>query len=140
MGSTEKTSNFFNVPFSYGFVMANYLKEIGLIRIPLQKKYRSYIEIVALILEAVKYGDAGLYFIMKQTNINYPQLKKYLKPLSRLGFVEPSVRDGKAFFRASEKGLAFLKQYNVLRDMLSNADFESNRLQYCLQKVKRQNA
>lgn len=117
-------------------VVANHLREISLIRLPLQKKYRSYMEIVALILEAVKIGDSGLYSIMKRTNINYPQLRKYLKPLSMLGLVEVSVKGGKVFYRASEKGLIFLKYYNVLRDMLFNADFETHNMRYCLQKMK----
>jgi predicted transcriptional regulator len=106
--------------------MVNYLREVMLIRFPLQKKYRSYIEIIALILEAVKFGDAGLYAIMKQTNISYPQLKKYLKPLNMLGFVNASIKDGKVFYKASDKGLAFLRQYNLLRDILSTANFENN--------------
>ncbi len=116
--------------------MANYLREISLIRLPSQKKYRSYIEIVALILEAVKFGDSGLYSIMKQTSINYSQLKKYLKPLSMSGLVEVSVKGEKVFYRASEKGLTFLKHYNVLRDMLSDADSETPNIRYCLQKMK----
>ena len=93
-------------------------------------------EIVALILESAKFGDSGLYSIMKRTNINYPQLRKYLKPLSMLGLVEVSVKGGKVFYRASEKGLVFLKHYNVLRDILFNADFEMHNMRYCLQKTK----
>lgn len=112
------------------------MREISLIRFHTQKKYRSYLEIIALILEAVKFGDSSLYFIMKQTNVNYPQLRKYLKTLNKLGFVEANVKGEKVFYRAREKGLAFLKQYNVLRDMLSDAGFETGDIRYCLQKAK----
>jgi predicted transcriptional regulator len=116
--------------------MVNYLRGIDLISVPFQKKYRSYIEIVVLILEAVKFGDASLYSVMKQTSINYPQLKKYLNPLSMLDLVEVNVKGGKVYYRATEKGLAFLKQYSILREMLSEADFETNNIQCYLQKIK----
>jgi predicted transcriptional regulator len=55
---------------------------------------------------------------MKYTSINYAQLKKYLGPLTRIGLVDMDVREGKALYRASEKGLAFLRQYSILRGML----------------------
>jgi predicted transcriptional regulator len=89
--------------------------------LPLQKKYRSQMEIIALILEAAGDNGAALYSLMKRTSINYAQLKKYLPSLIKIGFIEAKVGDGKISFRASERGLAFLRQYNILRDMLLSA-------------------
>lgn len=100
--------------------MANY-KEFELNCLPLQKKYRSQMEIIALLLEAAGDNGAALYSLMKRTGINYAQLKKYLPSLIKIGFIEAEVGDGKISFRASERGLAFLRQYNILRDMLLSA-------------------
>ena len=112
--------------------------------LPLQKKYRSQMEIIALILEAAGSNGAALYSLMKRTSINYAQLKKYLPSLIKIGFIEAEVGDGKISFRASERGLAFLRQYNILRDMLLstyvgnkpiNAIQEENRLSRLGQRV-----
>jgi len=55
---------------------------------------------------------------MRYTSNNYTQLKKYLDLLAKIGFIEVNIGQGKVLYRASEKGLAFLRQYNILRDML----------------------
>jgi predicted transcriptional regulator len=98
--------------------MANYTKEFNLISLSLNNKYRSHIEIIALILEALKCGDTGRYSLMKHTSVNYSQLKKYLKLLSKIGFIETDIREDSVFYRASELGVAYLRQYGILRDML----------------------
>jgi predicted transcriptional regulator len=118
----EKTPNLFNADkYVKACVMANYNREFDLICLPLQKKYRSQMEIVALILEAAGGSGAALYSLMKRTGINYAQLKKYLPSLTKIGFIEAEIREGKVSFRVSEKGFAFLRQYNILRDMLISA-------------------
>jgi len=101
--------------------MANYTKEYDLFCLPLHKKYRSQMEIIALILEASKYNSANLYSIMKRTSINYKQLKKYLPSLIKIGFMEAEIKGDRFSFRVGENGLAFLKQYNILRDILLSA-------------------
>jgi len=101
--------------------MANYTRELNLISLPLHKKYRSRIEIIALILEAARYNGATRYSLMKHTSINYSQLEKYLEPLIKIGFVEVNLKDGQVLYRAGEIGLAFLRQYEVLRDILLSA-------------------
>jgi predicted transcriptional regulator len=98
--------------------MANYTKEYDLFCLPLDKKYRSQMEIIALILEAARYDDANFYSIMKRTSINYKQLKRYLPSLIKVGFMEAEIKRDRISFRVSENGLAFLRQYNILRDML----------------------
>jgi len=101
--------------------MANYTRGLNLICVPLRKKYRSHIEIVALILEAIKDTGAARYSLMKHTSNNYAQLRKYLELLAKIGFIEMDIKEGKILYRASEMGLDFLRQYNVLRDMLFSA-------------------
>jgi predicted transcriptional regulator len=101
--------------------MANYKREFDLICLPLQKKYRSHMEIIALILENAKGNGITSCTLMKRANINYIQLKKFLPSLIEIGFIETEVRGGKVLFRVSERGIAFLRQYNILRDMLLSA-------------------
>lgn len=105
--------------------METYAKELSLICLPLQKKYKSHIEIIALILDAARFGGAARYSIMKRTGINYAQLKKYLGSLSKIGFVEVCLKEGEVIYKASENGLAFLSQYSILRDMLISACFQN---------------
>ncbi|MEM3696357.1 MAG: winged helix-turn-helix domain-containing protein [Candidatus Bathyarchaeia archaeon] len=113
--------------------MANYNKEFDLICLPLQKKYRSQMEIIALILEAAGNNGAALYSLMKRTGINYAQLKKYLPSLTKIGFLDAEVREGKILFRVSERGFAFLRQFNILRDMLLSA-YVGNKLVKAVQE------
>jgi len=93
-------------------------KKYDLCGLPLHKKYRGHFEIVALILEAIKNSGQSRFSIMKNTDINFVQLKKYLNSLVEIGLVETFMEDGRALYMASEKGLAFLRQYHVLGDIL----------------------
>jgi predicted transcriptional regulator len=81
---------------------------------------------MALILDALRYNGIPRYSIMKQTGINYAQLKKYLESLNKTGFIEISMKGGKVVYRASQKGVAVLTQYNILQDMLSGAPLNAN--------------
>lgn len=113
--------------------MANYLGELDLYCLPqrkkyrtskflnLNKKYRSHFEIVALMLEAMRDNGATRFSIMKYTCINSAQLKKYLRFLTEMGFIEMDVKASRLLYRASEKGLAYLRQYQVLLGMLLSA-------------------
>jgi predicted transcriptional regulator len=85
---------------------------------PLQRKYRSHFEIIALMLEAVKESSQARFSIMKHASINCAQLKKFINTLIETGFMAIDVREGKVRYRATEKGLAFLNQYYVLLGML----------------------
>jgi len=84
------------------------------------KKYRGHFEIMALLLEAVKGDGAPRFYIMRQAGVNCMQLKKYLGSLRELGFLEKELRNGRILYKASERGLEFLKQYHVLLEMLLN--------------------
>jgi len=108
---------------------------------PLHKKYRSHFEIVALILDAAKNEFAGRYSLMKQAGLNYTQLKKYLEPLSEIGLISKHINEGKIVYRASEKGLAILRQYCLLLEMLMEAQLtginknnDPNNLQQILER------
>jgi predicted transcriptional regulator len=85
---------------------------------PLGKKYRSHFEIIALMVEAVKDGGQARFSIMKHANVNSGQLNKFLNSLIEMGFIQEGVKDGKVVYRASERGLDFLRQYYVLLSML----------------------
>lgn len=89
---------------------------------PLGKKYRSHFEIIALMVEAVKDGGQTRFSIMKRAGINCGQLKRFLRSLIEMGFIQEYVKDGKVVFRASERGLGFLRQYYVLLTMVLAAE------------------
>jgi predicted transcriptional regulator len=81
---------------------------------PLGKKYRSHFEIIALMVEAVKDGGQARFSILKHASINCGQLNKFLASLVEMGFIEQYVANDKILYRASERGLAFLRQYYAL--------------------------
>lgn len=87
----------------------------------LDKKYRSHFEIIALLVEAVKDNSATRFSIMTHAGINCTQLKKYLQSLTQMGFIDGCINNGRVFYRASAKGLDFLRQYYVLLGILLSA-------------------
>lgn len=119
-----------------GSTMANYTKEFGLTPLFVHNKYRSNIELIGLILEAVKNNDITRYPLMRYTSINYSQLKKYLGRLTEIGFIETHKKDDQVLYRASEKGLDFLRQYYVLLGTLLNAYTRSKSPEAICQEVR----
>ena len=97
-------------------------KKYRLCGFPLGKKYRSHFEIIALMVEAVKDGAQAKFSIMKHASINCGQLNKFLGSLTEMGFIEEYPSDERPVYRASERGLAFLRQYYVLLSMLLAAE------------------
>jgi len=89
---------------------------------PLGKKYRSHFEIIALMVEAVKDGGQARFSIMKHASINCGQLNRFLNSLIEMGFIWEDVKDGRVMYRASERGIDFLRQYYVLLSMLLAAE------------------
>lgn len=87
----------------------------------LNKKYRGHFEIVASMLEAMKGNGATGFSVMTHTSVNSAQLKKYLRCLAEIGFIDMDTKEGQVFYKASTKGLDFLRQYYVLLGMLLNA-------------------
>ena len=88
---------------------------------PLHKKYRSHFEIIGLVLEAVKADSATPFSIMKHAHVNFMQIKKYLKSLTEMGFLEVEIRKSTIFYKATNEGLAYLRQYYALVEMLLTA-------------------
>lgn len=85
------------------------------------QSHRTALELVALILEAAQKNPATHCSLMKYTGTNYIQVKKYLELLTDIGFIETDTRNDKVSYEISVRGLAFLRQYRILRDMLLNA-------------------
>ena len=96
-------------------------RKYNLCQLPLSKKYRSHFEIIGLVLEAVKANSATPFSIMKHASVNCRQLKKYLRSLTEIGFLEVEIRKSRIFYRASKEGLEFLRQYYALIEMLLTA-------------------
>jgi predicted transcriptional regulator len=102
----------------------------------LNKKYRSHFEIVALMLEAMKGNGATGFSVMKHASVNSSQLKKYLRCLTEIEFIDMDTGEGQVFYRASKKGLDFLGQYYVLLGMLLNAYTRNEPYAAIYQEVK----
>jgi predicted transcriptional regulator len=103
----------------------SYMKH-NLCSLPLHKKYRGHFEIIALSLEATRDNGATAFSIMKHASINYSQLKKYLHSLIEIGFITVNREKDQCFYRTTEKGIDFLREYYVLLGMLLSA-FEKNK-------------
>lgn len=130
-----------NNPFSfqrrqYSIVstMANYATESILTCLTSHKNdsngrsYRSAMELIALILQTLRNSSTTSYALRKHAGTSTAQIKKYLELLMRIGFVETYITGDKVSYITSGTGLAFLKQYNVLWDMLQSAYHETNQL------------
>ena len=95
-----------------------------MITTPMQKRYRDTFEILAMMIEAVKENQgngAPRFSIMRNTSINSAQLKRYLNSLSEMGFIEASNIGNKTVYKATDRGLDFLKQYNILQRIILGA-------------------
>ncbi len=93
-------------------------KKYSLSKLPFGKKYRSHFEIIALILEAAKDDGEGRFAIMRHASVNCTQLERFLGSLVEMGFIEMYPTEGKMLCKATQKGLAFLREYYVLLGML----------------------
>lgn len=85
-----------------------------------RKKHRGHLEIAASMLEAVKDDGATVYYIWKHVGSSFAETKKYLEALTEIGFIETDIEEGQVLYIATEKGLEFLRQYDVLLGMMSN--------------------
>lgn len=84
------------------------------------KKYRGHFEIIALILDAARNRYVTRFSIVKYAKINYAQLKKYLRVLVEMRFIEVHLINGRVLYRTSVEGINFLRQYDALLGMFSN--------------------
>lgn len=83
------------------------------------KKYRSHFEIVSLILEAARDKCVTRFSIVNYADINYTQLKRYLRILIEMRLIEVHIINERVFYKTSTKGINFLNQYNVLSNIIS---------------------
>ena len=79
-------------------------------------KYRSRTEIVCNILDATNGGGANKTKIMYAAFLSYGQLKEYLSVLIDNNLIE--YRNGTQTFKATEKGLNYLKTYREIGELL----------------------
>lgn len=116
----ETSSKSFNVHVSVGVdvTVAGLVRSQDLYYLPLRKKYRGHFEIMALMLEAAKQQRASRFTIMSHAKINCGQLKKYLRSVSEMGFLDSRVASGRVFYQTNDKGLDFLRQYYTLLGLL----------------------
>jgi len=82
------------------------------------RKNRSHFDIIAIMLENSK-NETGTYSLVKHTNISFAQFRKYLMTLENMGFLQTSEQEGRRYYKASERGIAYLKQYYALQRMLT---------------------
>jgi predicted transcriptional regulator len=82
------------------------------------RKNRSHFDIMAIMLENSRH-ETGTYSLVKRTNISFAQFKKYLITLETIGFLDVCEQEGRRCYKASEKGIAYLKQYYTLQKMLT---------------------
>jgi predicted transcriptional regulator len=78
-------------------------------------KYRSRIEIIAMILESAN-GGATWTRIMYKEFVSYHQLKEYLPVLIENELIKYIT--GTKTFRTTEKGLIFLKMHEEIGELL----------------------
>ncbi|MEM2912130.1 MAG: winged helix-turn-helix domain-containing protein [Candidatus Bathyarchaeia archaeon] len=83
----------------------------------LSQRRRDKLYIIAEILEIA--GDGALKTqIMYRANLSFTQLNEYLKFMLKIRFLDMFIKDGKEFYKATEKGLDFLQKYREITDLL----------------------
>ena len=78
-------------------------------------KYRSRIEIIAMILDSANGGGTWTK-IMYRAFVSYQQLKEYLLVLIENELIESIT--GTKTFRTTEKGIRFLKMHDEIGELL----------------------
>ena len=82
-------------------------------------RYRSRIDIAALILEAANGGAAKTKIIYKAF-LSYVQIKQYLDILIENGLIEHNVKEQN--FKITVKDSHFLRLYNQVDELISTVD------------------
>lgn len=84
----------------------------------LGRKYRSRLEIMALVLEAISLNKSTTGSLMKYAKINYKQFKRYLEFLRKIGFIDVTIQNSQISYKINDRGITFLRQYYILIEML----------------------
>lgn len=80
---------------------------------------RSRLEIFYSIIDVAR-SDIGKTRIMYGAVLSYEQMTDYLAELTDLGFIQPIESEGSMMYRATEKGRAFMEQYDRLAMLVAN--------------------
>jgi len=83
----------------------------------LSQKRRDRLYIIAEILELAREGALKTQ-LMYKANLSFTQLNDYLKFMLKINFLERFVKNGKDFYKATEKGLEFLQRYQEITELL----------------------
>lgn len=89
------------------------------------QKRRDKLYIIAEILEIAKDGALKTQ-IMYRANLSFTQLNDYLQLMLKTNFLEKLTEDGKEFYRATEKGLDFLRRYQEITELLKAENGRNN--------------
>jgi predicted transcriptional regulator len=73
-------------------------------------------------LEAVRGSGSRRFTIMRRTSTNSAQLKKYLGSLMDMELVETGIEEGRTIYKTTDRGLEFLKHYNILQRIMWNGN------------------
>ena len=121
-----------------GFIGSHDKRSCSLLK--LSGKYRSRLEIMVLMLEAISRNGDSISFIVNYAKINHKQFKKYLNFLINTGFIDITIKNSKISYKINDKGYAFLKQYYTLIEMLSDFQTEKEKLAPFLSIIKKNTA
>lgn len=80
---------------------------------------RSRLEIFYSIIDVAR-SDIGKTRIMYGAVLSYEQMTDYLAELTDLGFIQPVESEGSVMYRATEKGRAFMEQYDRLAILVAS--------------------
>jgi predicted transcriptional regulator len=101
----------------------------------LERRGRDRLHIIAEILEISKDGSLKTQ-IMYRANLSFTQLNEYLKLLLDLDLLKVT-ENGKVVYRATQKGMVYLKNYYKIRQLLSNTEHEPKKDKFPLIHMKR---
>lgn len=88
-------------------------------------KRRDKLYIIAEILEIAKDGVLKTQ-IMYRANLSFTQLNDYLKFMLQNELLEKITSNDKEIYKATEKGLSFLRRYQEIMDLLKGEENYKN--------------
>ncbi len=81
------------------------------------EKRRSRTKIIATIFKITENGESRTK-IAEKAHLNSQQLQLYLNRLAKLDLVEINSANRRRIYITSEKGIQYLRQYNMLKELL----------------------
>lgn len=92
-----------------------------------KNRNRGRLEIMYSIIDITR-SEVGKTRIMYGAVLSYEQLSRYLPELHALGLIEEASSSRNTTYRATEKGRAFLQQYDRLAEIASGSESETYNL------------